>query len=264
MKEEILAYQQLNSCVIAHGEPVGIRFLSTREDYLQSTARETIHPISYCCMVHAATRGHAIKCHSELFGCRGSKAALGMIPTPEEVLSGQNYFKLGLYKDIDTCKNMVENASRCEELAYGVEAWPLLSLLQQGKVPQVVLMCTDAYGAMRALQGYSYQYGGDYRMFACGNQAVCAECTARPLHTGEPNVSFFCGGTRYRAGWKSDELMMGIPWEKFCGFAQGVLDTVNIIEPNERKQIIQQRLAQYNIPYEMRFDFNYYRKGKKQ
>ena len=61
------------------------------------------------------------------------------------------------------------------------------------------------------------------------------ECTVFPLSAGRPNISLLCAGTRYSAKWHDDEVMAGIPGEIFENVLNGVLHTVNGVEPDDRK-----------------------------
>ena len=79
-------------------------------------------------------------------------------------------------------------------------------------------------------------------MSITGNQAVCVECTAYPLLTKDMNLSTLCSGTRYKAQWKDEEAGVGIPYEKFEGTVQGILDTVNGTEMDARKVEIKEAL----------------------
>ena len=44
-----------------------------------------------------------------------------------------------------------------------------------------------------------------------GVGAMCGECTAYPIHTGKPNVSLGCTGSRPAVKLKHDELFFALP-----------------------------------------------------
>ena len=72
------------------------------------------------------------------------------------------------------------------------------------------------------------------------------------------NISLLCIGTRHRAGWRDDEMAVGIPAEQFANVVDGVFQTVNIMENDHNKKIIDQKLKEHGIPLEIRYHYNYY------
>ena len=48
-----------------------------------------------------------------------------------------------------------------------------------------------------------------------GEHAVCGEVIARVHETGRPHLSLLCQGVRELCGFRDDELVVGIPWERF-------------------------------------------------
>lgn len=52
----------------------------------------------------------------------------------------------------------------------------------------------------------------------------------------ELNISMFCSGTRHKAGWGSDEVIIGVPIEKTESLIKGLKGTVNAIEYNDRNK----------------------------
>lgn len=91
-----------------------------------------------------------------------------------------------------------------------------------------------------------------------GNQAICLECTARPIGVKDMNTSMLCIGTRHRAGWKDDEMAVGIPGEQFASVVNGLISTLNQMENDSNKKIIDQKFQEKNISFEIRYGYNYY------
>ena len=91
-----------------------------------------------------------------------------------------------------------------------------------------------------------------------GNQAICLECTARPYVLKDMNVSMMCIGTRHRAGWKDDELAIGIPGPQWSQIITGLINTVNLMESDNNKRIIERKFKEKNIPFDIRYGYNYY------
>ena len=91
-----------------------------------------------------------------------------------------------------------------------------------------------------------------------GNQALCLESTARPYVAKDMNVSMLCIGTRHRAGWKDDEMAIGIPREQISNVIEGLLATLNQMESDCNKKNIEEKLKEKNISFDIRYGCNYY------
>ena len=106
-------------------------------------------------------------------------------------------------------------------------------------LPTVIIpaiIATTPYNSMRIIQGYAYSYGMPKAINMIGNQALCLECTARPYTIKDMNVSMLCIGTRHRAGWKDDEMAIGIPIEQFEDVVSGLINTLNLMENDANKK----------------------------
>jgi len=112
---------------------------------------------------------------------------------------------------------------------------------------------------MRIIQGYSHIYGYNTSYKMVGNQAICSEATAYPLESNNINVSLLCSGTRFMGGWGDDEMVVGIPFNRYLSVIDGVYATINPIEPNEKKAEIEAKLKEHNrTDLEIEYDKNYY------
>ncbi|AET67436.1 hypothetical protein Desor_1800 [Desulfosporosinus orientis DSM 765] len=237
---------------------VGIKIVKSKAEFEQAQAKELTYPLAYCVAVKLATNGKALKMTKEFSGCRGSTRALGLTPSPESFYNGQDGCALGLYESSELAASVARQMKYCPPDTYGVIIKPLEQFESD---PDVVLMVGDSYQIMRVIQGYSYVYGLQPNFNMLGNQAVCVECTSYPLMTNQINVSLFCSGTRFLAKWRHTEVAVGIPYEKFGKVIEGVRLTVNAVEMNERKKVIQAKLAKLGYDgSEIRFNYTYYLK----
>lgn len=223
---------------------VGMKFLFNEEEFQQATAKPIEAPMHYCAMVKAATAGNGVKAAAKNFGCQGAARALGMIEPEEAFISGKHYLKLGLYQDLITAKNARNSMTLCQHKAYGVMVKPLEDFDEE---PDIVLIITNPYIAMRIVQGYTYKYGMHTAFKLSGNQALCSECTAYPFESNNINISMLCGGTRNKAGWGENEIGIGMPFNRFSAVIDGVYKTVNAMEPNRNKVKIEKKLKQNEL-----------------
>jgi uncharacterized protein (DUF169 family) len=234
----------------------GVKFLFDEEEYCRAEAKKLKAKLPYCVMVKAAMSGKSVKALLENFGCLSSARALGVLAVDEMVSSGRHYRRLGLYQDFATSKNVQQNMTMCRHKAHGVMIKPVEEYVE---APDVVLIVTNPYNAMRIIQGYTHIYGYHTSYKMAGNQAVCSECTAYPFESNNINVSLLCSGTRRMGKWGDDELGVGLPFNKFTSVIDGLCATLNPTEPNEKKAEIASRLKeQGETDLEIEYDRNYY------
>lgn len=213
--------------------PVGVKLVYSQEEYGAYNEVELRTPLAYCVTVRSAGLGHCIKFARENSGCGGSTFALGFCQPDQTFYNGERGCALGLFHDPAVAAQTNRQVKILERPLYGVIAKPL-EQFSKGD-PDVVIVIGIAREIMRIVQGYTCTYGMQPNMNITGNQAVCVECTSHPLLTGNLNLSLLCSGTRYLAKWKDMEVGVGIPYEKFEGTVQGIRDTVNGTEMDERK-----------------------------
>lgn len=234
---------------------VGVTFLKTKEEYDKAEGILLKKPINYCQMVAAAVRGHSIKAKAENFLCQSGVQVFGLGPLDLRNSKGENWARLGLYKDAELSRTVREGLVYLPQENFGVSLAPV-EMLED--FPDVVLIISSPYNSMRIVQGYAYSYGMPKSVNLIGNQAVCLECTARPYAVKDMNLSLLCIGTRHRAGWKDEEMAVGIPGEQFADVVTGLMSTLNQMENDENKKKIEAKLKSKNIPFEIRYGYNYY------
>lgn len=222
----------INSLLKLERRIAGVKLTKTKAEFDAYAAKNCVAPIPYCVAVRSAMLGYSLKFTSDNSGCWGSTRALGLKPPKPEFYNGESGYGLGLFATREVAAATAKNLPICQSDTYGVVVMPLEKFQS---VPDVVLLTGTSRQCMRLLQGYSYFYGAYDKFCISGNQAVCEECTVFPLTTGRPNISLLCSGTRYSAKWNDEEVMAGIPGEIFENVVNGVLHTVNGVEPDDRK-----------------------------
>ncbi len=247
---------KLNCALNLQRRITGVKFLFNEEEYKQADAQSLTGKIPYCVMVKSAMSGNGIKASAENFGCNGGAKALGMIKPDELSSSGRFYNTLGLYCDLITSKNVINGTTFCDHKAYGVLVKPIETFTT---VPDVVLIVTNPYNSMRIIQGYTYSFGINTSYKMSGNQAVCAECTSYPFENNDINISLLCAGTRYNAGWGDDEMIIGFPFNKLIPITEGIMATLNPVEPDPKKSEIENRFNESAVTCpEIIYGKNYY------
>ncbi|WP_291569340.1 DUF169 domain-containing protein [Clostridium sp. UBA4548] len=248
---------KLNCSLELERQIVGIKFIFSEKEYKSLEVQCPIKKINYCGMVKSGACGNALKVTGDMLACASGGRTLGFIEdTVNE--SGQVWTRLGLYKNAEVSKQVRESLTYSKANPYGVLVQPLSNFDSE---PDIALIVTNSYNLMRIVQGYSYHYGARSNFGFVGNQAICYECTAKTFLTQDMQISALCIGTRHRAGWKDHELAVGIPMKQFTAIADGVFNTVNNMESNEKKHIIEEKLMKAGITeLTIEYDSNYYKK----
>ena len=218
---------------------MGVRLFSSKSEYESAEAREAINAIPYCVALECSSRGHAIKFSLPTSKCPGASRALGLTPPSRDYHEGTSAFELGLYRDVEVAAHVAQEMKNADKHYYGVEIKPALQFRDS---PDVFIVVDNAMCIMRIVQGHSYHFASTNNFAMRGNQAFCVELTTTPLNTDEINVSLLCSGTRYSAGWDESELAVGIPRSCVAKVADGVRQSANATEPDERKTLIRNAL----------------------
>lgn len=234
---------------------VGVKLLKNQSDYDKLEAIELKKPINYCQMVRAASSGNRIKATNKNFLCRSAPRVLGLESAEKFNDHGANWARLGLYKDAELSAKVREDLVYATEEQYGVLLAPIEEFEQE---PDVILVITNPYNCMRIVQGYANLYGMPKNFNLIGNQGICLETTGRPYILKDMNISLLCIGTRHRSGWKDEEMSVGIPIEQFRDVVDGLMNTINIMENDQNKSLIERKLQEKNIPMNIRYHYNYY------
>ena len=250
--------RRLNYLLELKRNVVGISFLRTKEAFEAYDAPATKKLVPYCRAVQQATEGISVKLSIDNFGCPASAVTLGLIENYEYSASGRKHAKMGVYKDIEVSKEIADDMVYCSEPSYGVAVEPIEVWKS---APDVILVITTPFNAMRILQGNAYFNGQAKNIKMTGMQGICQEGTSYPYETGLINLSMMCSGTRYVARWKDEELCVGLPYEVFETMIEGLEETLNPMELLEKKRKIIKKIAEDEVPdfYDVRKRDNYFR-----
>ncbi|MEG0250856.1 MAG: DUF169 domain-containing protein [Peptostreptococcus sp.] len=255
-KEFEVNVKKLYSLLDLKYKSVGVKIIETKEEYDTYSALEVKNSINYCGAVRAASKGNSIKICKGKFKCKSAERIFGIDDNDPLNSSGENWFKLGLYKEMETAKKIRLSQSSLKN-NYGVLVMPLENFKE---MPDVALIFDNPYVMMRLTQAYSYTYGPSIHKRAMGNQAVCYESTMIPLESDEINFSLLCIGTRHRANWSVNDMSVGIPRSKFKDIILGLEKTMNLMENNENKKRILKKYEENNLgEIKCELGYNYYK-----
>lgn len=230
---------QLYALLMLERRIVGVKLTETNKEYMEYQGKEIKSPITYCTVVKLAMKGQAYKLPKDMCSCKGASRALAFNKPEDTYYDGTGPCQLGLFDDKETASKVSNETKFVKEAKTGVVIKPLE---QFEKRPDMVLIVTNTYNAMRIMQGYTSEFGLQQELCMCGNQAICVECTSNPYVRNNINISMMCSGTRFYAQWGRDEVGIGVPVNKFHQLVRGVRKTVNSVENDKEKERIIQGL----------------------
>ncbi len=240
-------------------KPVGIKFLLSETDFESSKLLIHSNGMPYCTAIRNAGNGHKYKMDAAHCSCIAASRALGMVDIAEEVSSGIRHANLGVYKNLCISRSVAKDMVYCNHKCVGVEIMPLEDFEERD--PDIVIIVTNPFNSMRIVQGYAYHFGQLKNIKMSGMCAICQECTSYPFEENMMNISMLCSGTRCVAQWGKDEMGIGIPYHYIDKIVNGILNTVNPMENNKDKKIIDNKLNSSGLKnkLEITYNQNYYR-----
>lgn len=240
-------------------KPVGIKFLLTNAEYEASPAPELVGGMPYCTAVKWAAAGRSCRMDAAHCACFAASRALGLAAVGPEAVSGSRHAQLGVYANLCVSRAVAKDMVYCAHQCTGVEIMPL-DAYDEAHKPDVVVIVTTPYNAMRFTQGYAYHSGQLKEIKVSGMCAICQECTSQPFEQNKPNLSMLCSGTRCVGQWGKDELGIGIPYHQLAMVIDGLRNTVNPMETDADKRRIAERLEKsgHSGELEIVFSKNYF------
>lgn len=234
----------IESYLDLHRKPVGIKFFFNREEFDNFEIPQRDRKVTYCNSVQLASKGSAMKLTKENQACPNGSMALKMKEVPEPMANGKGRFSKNIYHDVETSKRINDEMLFLKEEPAGIVVMPLENY---NEAPDVVVVVGSSYNIMRMIQGHGYYNGYTNNLRTVGLQAVCQDLTTYPYNTQDINISLLCPGTRLVADWEEDEIGIGIPFEKWYEVVEGVKETTNPFERDNKKEGIVKRLKEKGL-----------------
>ena len=222
----------LSTSLLLESTPVGVRIIRSAEEFSSHPFSQPQVPVHYCSAVKMATEGTSLKLDLGDMSCDTAPRTLGLESGFLDEDFVDSYVTGGLYADHARAEEVLAQVATLQNVT-GVALGPLESF-DDLTPPDVVIVSTLPYGAMRIAQATSYG-GKRARSNVIGMHGVCSECTAAPVATGEVCTSLLCSGTRYIAGWDERLVSVGVPFDLLPAIVDALLSTVARYETDERK-----------------------------
>lgn len=167
--------------------------------------------------------GWSTWCDSSTSHCVLGAASAGLIAAPERVLQGE--VNCGVYqKDQPAAALMQSRMPRLPNEIAGLLTYPLSRPVEGASPDLAVIYCNTAQ-AMRFVQAFLYEAGGEFVMKSSGDAGVCSRAVAQVALDEMPTIEIPCMGDRRFALAQDHEMIVGIPATWFERTATGLLAT---------------------------------------
>jgi len=193
-------------------EPVAVTLIMKGEK-LPEGYSEPDKPIRHCQSIMRAKKGEMLIVTEAKEACPVGASALGIVPLPEKVKSGEFHYNLGLFETPEAASKMIAKRTALPEGSIQAIA---VSPLSKAKVTPDVVVVTgtpeQVYWLLPAASTFSI--GGRITVDFATAQASCVDSTVIPYVTGNINISLGCFGCRKATDIKPEEMLVGIPMKK--------------------------------------------------
>lgn len=200
--------------------------------------------MSYCQMIAKATKGGLYKVEDRDFGCDTSARMLGLRAYYEEQEDIDGWYNNGFYDNREIATQQKESVRPISNRHKGLVFGGLGAFHYE---PDVIMVLCNAYQAMRLVQGYTYSFGYKKNYELSGMCGVCFESSALPINKETLNMSLLCSGSRAKAGWSDDLMMLSFPYHMTEKIINGLMQTANKAEPDDYKLEIVSRLKKQGL-----------------
>lgn len=194
-------------------EPVAITLIKEGEELPDDyTIPET--SIRHCGAIMKARSGDKLLIPAFKQACPVGASALGLVPTPPKVSSGEFHHNMGMYKTPEAAKRTVDTRPALPEGS--IRAVALSPLSKATLTPDVIVVTAlpeQAFWIVPATA--TYEEGGRVTVDMGAVQASCADSTVIPYKFNRLSISLGCFGCRKTSGIAADEMLVGIPFGKF-------------------------------------------------
>jgi uncharacterized protein (DUF169 family) len=191
--------------------PIGVRLIK-KDENPKDLPLESNRRLRYCQLLMEAKKGKGATLTSENIACPAAAAALGLLPLPEKISSGDMLKTLGLFELKEAAARTMAQMPRLELGTFkAVAAAPL----EDAKfTPDVVIIEDKPEKIMWINLASIHETGGRLSFNSAVFQACCVDVTVIPYLTKNVNVSLGCYGCRDATDIADDECLVGIPFKK--------------------------------------------------
>lgn len=168
----------------------------------------------HCSLVRLAREGRTFYACNEDISCPLARFNLGSDSRTDKNLSylAKTLVDWGDAENETIARRYLENATTLEMAEKYICYFPISNPKLK---PDVVIKIGSPEELMPLVRAITRFTGQRTPGIVSGVGAMCGECTAIPLVTGQPNVSLGCGGSRPHARLDQDQLLLALPFKVY-------------------------------------------------
>lgn len=204
----------LKSVVGFAREPVAVRLIREGEEF-PACCSAPEKQMSHCQAVFAASRGACLNMKTADENCHVGSSALGMLPTPEKVATGEFHAGVGMHDSPEAAAKMISERVIVPYKTIGEAVCPLKDA---DFVPDVVIFIDIPERCYWFVPLETAVKGGRVKFSTSPFQCACEDLTAQPVVSGDPNISIGCFGCRKKTDMEATEMGIGIPYDRIEGY----------------------------------------------
>jgi len=195
-------------------EPVAVRLIRDGEDF-PACCSDPGKQMSHCQGVFAASRGAKYNLRTADQNCHVGASALGMLETPEKVVSGDFHLGIGMHDSAAAASKMIADRMVVGFHTIGEAVCPLKDA---DFVPDVVIFVDIPEKCYWFVPLETAVQGGRAGFSTSPFQCACEDLTAVPVVSGNPNISIGCFGCRKKTDMEPQEMGIGVPYSRIKGY----------------------------------------------
>ncbi|MCQ2052485.1 MAG: DUF169 domain-containing protein [archaeon] len=207
-KENSEYAESMKELLMLRYEPVAIKLIKRGETY-PGEFKTPDKQMSHCQAVMSAKNGMCLKMPLDMQGCNVGASCLGMMKTPEKVITGDFHFGIGIHDSPSAAAKMI---SERINIPYDTDGEVICPLSKADFEPDVVAFVDIPERIYWFECLFTHKNGGRAYYSTAPFQCACEDITAVPIVTGKPNISIGCFGCRKKTDMKSDEMAIGVPY----------------------------------------------------
>ncbi|MBE6527803.1 MAG: hypothetical protein E7Z64_01345 [Thermoplasmata archaeon] len=197
-------------------EPVAVKLVKEGEEYPAGYS-EPAEQQSHCQSIFRAKDGACFKMPLECHNCNVGASALGMVPTPDKVASGEFHAGIGMHDSPAAAAKMISDR---KVVPYKVIGTVVCPLKDADFIPDVVAIDDIPERIYWIVPLTTAEKGGRVEFSTSPFQCACEDIVSMPVCTGQPNISLGCFGCRKKTTMKADEMACGIPYSMIPGYVE--------------------------------------------
>jgi uncharacterized protein (DUF169 family) len=201
-------------------EPVAITLIKKGQSIPEGYS-EPATPIRHCQSIMRARHGEMLVVPGSKQACPVGGSALGLVPLPEKVKSGEFHHNMGMFETSEGAAKTMAARAHLEQGSFIATAVAPLS--KATLEPDVVVFTGTPEQMFWLIPAAStFSLGGRVTVDMAAVQASCVDSTVIPYVTGNVNISLGCFGCRKTTDILPEEMLVGVPKNKLAEIARSL------------------------------------------